>query len=354
MKLEKLRQTLAELELDAILVSKGANIRYLSGFTGGEGVLLISREEALLATDFRYYEQVEKEARAFRLAKITTKFEELLPQIVAEVGAQRIGFEGQHVTYEQYQTWANALQGRKLIPTKEIVEKLRMVKDAAELAVIRRAVALADEAMVHLMGVIRVGMTEREVSWELESYMRTHGAEAVSFTIIVGSGPNGSMPHAVTTDRRIEPGESIVMDLGAKVDGYCSDLTRTFCLGTPQSAEYPKVWEIVLAAQQAARDVIRAGMPGNEAHAVAQEVIEKAGYGDKFGHGLGHGVGLEIHEKPRASRLSEDVLPAGAVITIEPGIYLPGQFGVRIEDMAVVTETGVEVLTRAPKVISVS
>jgi len=349
MRLGHLRQALVERELDAILVSQPENMRYLSGFTGGEGYLLITDEDALLATDFRYYEQVEREAPAFRLAKITTKFESLLPQMVTEVGAHRVGFEGDHVTYERYQSWVKTVDNCEWISTKGIVEDLRMIKDESELAAIRRAVALADEAVVHIMEMIHPGMTEKQVSWELESYMRTHGADQVSFTIIVGAGPNGAMPHAVTTDRPIEPGEPIIMDLGAKVDGYCSDLTRTFCIGQPRDDKYLEVWSTVLAAQQAARKAMRAGMPGKEAHEIASKVIDDAGYGDYLGHGLGHGVGLQIHERPRAGRLSEDTLLPGAVITIEPGIYLPGWGGVRIEDMVVIRETDAEVLTKAPK-----
>jgi len=354
MRLAKLRQCLTDLQLDAILISQPENRRYLSGFTGSAGYLLITAQDAILATDFRYYEQVARQSPDFRLAKITDKFENLLPQLVAEVRAKRIGFESQHVTYDQHQTWTKAVEGSEWVPTKEVVERIRMTKDQAELAAIRRAVALSDEAVAHIVRVLKPGMTEKEAAWELEAFMRTHGAEQAAFTFIVAAGPNSAMPHAVSSDRPIQAGEPIVMDLGARVDGYCSDLTRTFCLGQPRDAKYVEVWNIVLKAQQAARAAIRPGMLGKEADAVARQVITEAGYGESFGHGLGHGVGLVIHEKPGAGRLSEDTLLPGAVITIEPGIYLPGWGGVRIEDMGVVTETGVDILTKAEKRVIVS
>lgn len=352
-RLARLRQVMAERQLDAMFITQPENRRYLSGFTGSAGYLLISAREALLATDFRYYEQVQRQSPEFALVRITDRFEDVLPQMVERVGAQRIGFESASVTFDQYQSWTGLTGECEWVATKEIVEELRTIKDAAEIAAIRRAVAIADEAIMHLAEVIRPGMTEREAAWELEAYMRTHGADETSFRIIVAAGPNGAMPHAVTSDRPIQAGEPIVMDLGAKVDGYCSDLTRTFCIGEPKDDLYLRVWHTVLQAQQAAEAGIRAGMSGVAADALARQVIADAGYGDNFGHGLGHGVGLAIHEKPRASRLSEAVLPAGSVLTIEPGIYLPGWGGVRIEDMAVITPDGVDVLTAAPKVPTV-
>jgi Xaa-Pro aminopeptidase len=348
MRLTKLRDNLAAEGLDAILITQPENRRYLSGFTGSAGVLVISADEAIIATDFRYYEQVEKQAPDFRLAKITDKFETLLPELVQQVGAKRVGFESAHLTVDQHQQWQEVADGFELVPTKELVEGIRVVKDEDELGKIRKAIALADEAMAHVVGFIEPGMTEKEVGWELEVFMRTHGAEKLAFDLIVGSGPNGAMPHATVSERVIQAGEPIVVDLGAMIDGYNSDLTRTICAGRPDD-KFKEIYDIVLKAQLAAEQSIRPGMTGKQADDIARQVIEEAGYGENYGHGLGHGVGLAVHEKPEVGRLSEDVLEPGMVFTVEPGIYLPGWGGVRIEDIVVMREDGVEVLTQASK-----
>jgi Xaa-Pro aminopeptidase len=351
MRLEKLREALATEGLDAILITQPENRRYLSGFTGSAGVLLISQEQAILATDFRYYEQVEKQAPDFRLAKITDKFETLLPELVHQVGVKRVGFESAHLTVDQHQQWQKVAEGFELVATKELVENIRAVKDENELIKIKNAIALADEALAHIVGFIEPSMTEKEVAWELEVFMRTHGAEKLAFDLIVGSGPNGAMPHATVSERVIQAGEPIVMDLGAVIDGYHSDLTRTICAGRPND-RFKEIYDIVLEAQLTAEQNIRPGMQGKQADDVARQVIEKADYGKEFGHGLGHGVGLAVHEKPGVGRLSEDVLEPGMVFTIEPGIYLPGWGGVRIEDIVVMGKDGVEVLTQASKNVS--
>ena len=348
MRLAKLREALAAEGLDAILITQPENRRYLSGFTGSAGVLLISQDQAILATDFRYYEQVERQAPDFRLAKIKDKFEPLLPELVHELGAKRVGFESAHLTVDQHQEWQKVAEDFELVPTKELVERIRAVKDEDELDKLRRAIALTDEAFAHIVSFIEPGMTEKEVAWELEVFMRTHGAEKLAFDLIVGSGPNGAMPHATVSERVIRAGEPIVMDMGAVVDGYNSDLTRTICVGQP-AERFREIYNIVLEAQQTAERDIQPGMTGKEADDIARQVIEGAGYKDNYGHGLGHGVGLAVHEKPTLSKVSEDVLTPGMVFTIEPGIYLPDWGGVRIEDMVVMREDGVEVLTQASK-----
>jgi Xaa-Pro aminopeptidase len=348
MRLTNLRDTLSERQLDAILISQPDNRRYLSGFTGSSGWLIISGERAVLVTDFRYFEQVEREAPTFELARIETKFPDLLPGVLSDLGVRRLGFESQHVTVDQLHTWSQAVDGIEWIPLKRTVEKMRMVKDESEIDALRRSTALTDAAFAHMLEVVKPGMTEKEVAWEIEAYMRTHGASKVAFDLIVAAGPNGALPHARSSDRVIEAGEPIVIDIGCVLDGYCSDMTRTICLGSP-NAKYLEVWGIVLEAQEAAEAAMRAGISGVEADAVARDLITGAGYGQYFGHGLGHGVGLAIHESPGASRLSEDVLEAGMTITVEPGVYLPGEFGVRIEDLVVVKHEGVDVLTSTPK-----
>ncbi len=348
MRLTKLREALAAEGLDAILITQPENRRYLSGFTGSAGVLLISQDQAVLATDFRYYEQVEKQAPDFRLAKITDKFEPLLPDLVHQLGAKMVGFESAHLTVDQHQEWQKVAKDFELVPTKELVEGIRAVKDEEELGKIKQAIALTDEAFAHIVNFIQPDMTEKEVAWELEVFMRTHGAEKLAFDLIVGSGPNGAMPHATISGRAIRAGEPIVMDMGAATDGYHSDLTRTICVGRPDQ-KFGEIYSIVLEAQVAAEQSLRPGMTGKEADSIARQVIEEAGYGKHYGHGLGHGVGLAVHEKPGVGRLSEDVLQPGMVFTIEPGIYLPGWGGVRIEDIVVMREDGVEVLTQASK-----
>jgi Xaa-Pro aminopeptidase len=349
MRLTKLRQVLPEQEIDAILVSQPENRRYLSGFTGSAGWLLISEERAVLVTDFRYYEQVERESPAFELARLKTRLSDLLPGLLDDVGVRRLGFESQHVTVDALHSWSQAADGVEWVPLKDTVETIRVVKEEDEIEALRRSVALTDAAFEHLLNVLEPGMTERQAAWEIEAYMRTHGATKIAFDLIVAAGPNGALPHARASDRVIQRGEPVVVDIGCVVDGYCSDMTRTFCLGQPD-AKYLEIWNLVLEAQEAAEAAIHAGVTGIEADAVARDLIEQAGYGEYFGHGLGHGVGLAIHENPRASRLAENTLEAGMTLTVEPGIYLPGEFGVRIEDLGVIRQQDVEILTGTLKI----
>ena len=348
MRLTKLRASLPEHDVDAILVSQPQNRRYLSGFTGSAGWLVITAERAVMATDFRYYEQVGREAPGFELARIQTRVSDLLPEILADLGIKRLGFESQHLTVEQLSTFNKETKGVEWLPLENTVEKIRAVKDQDEIDALRRSAALNDDAFAYLLEVIKPGMTEREAAWEIEAYMRGHGASKVAFDLIVAAGPNGALPHARPGDQAIQPGAPVVIDIGCVLDDYCSDMTRTFCLGEP-SSRYLEVWNLVLQAQEAAEAVIRAGTSGVETDAAARDLIVEAGYGDYFGHGLGHGVGLAVHEGPRASRLSEDTFEAGMSLTVEPGIYLPGEFGVRIEDLVIIGKDGIEILSNTPK-----
>lgn len=349
-RLARLRAKLGETGADALLVSQPENRAYFSGFTGSSGWLLITADRALIATDFRYYEQVGLECPGYELVQITTTLAAVLSAMLQTAGVGRLAFEADHATFADVQEWSKAAPEIEWVPTKGIGTSLRAVKDADELATLRRAVALADEALAAGLAQLRPGITELELSWAIESYMRTHGAQNVSFELIVACGPNGARPHARATDAAIVAGEPVVIDMGARVDGYCSDLTRTVCLGQPNDPErFWAVYNTVLQAQMAAEAAIRPGMTGQEADAVARDLITAAGYGPHFGHGLGHGVGLAVHEEPRLGRLANGALAAGHVVTVEPGIYLPGWGGVRIEDMVLVTDNGAEVLTRAPK-----
>jgi Xaa-Pro aminopeptidase len=351
-RLENLIKLLPEHGLDALLVSQPENRRYLSGFTGSAGVLIITPQRALLATDFRYYQQVKAQAPDFELVQVPQATHTALAEAIAGLGARRLGFESQDLTVATFEQWKSAMPDAEWVPTSGLVERLRVIKDASEVAVMREAIRIADEAMIHIMGWIHPGVTEREIAWELEVHMRTRGAEALSFTTIVASGPNGDMPHAITTERAVQPGDGITIDMGARFKGYCSDLTRSFVVGQP-SAKYRHVWETVLQGQLAAEQAIRAGLAGLEADAVARKIIYAAGYEGMFGHGLGHGVGLAIHEGPRASMSSTDTLQTGTIVTVEPGVYIPGWGGVRIEDMVLVTDQGCEVLTQAPKIMAI-
>lgn len=347
-RIAKLRQRLIAEGVDALLVTVPSNVCYMSGFTAGhDASLLISATQALLATDFRYYEQTEREAPDYRLFKLTKGLPAHLGDLAKEAGARRIAFESTHVTHALYQDLTK-VEGVELVPEKGWVEELRAVKSPAELNLIRRAVATSDAVIAALAKILRPGMTEKQLAWEVEAFMHAHGADDVAFPVIAAGGPNAAMPHAVPSERTIVPGEPLTLDLGARVQGYCSDLTRTVCIGQPD-ARFREIYGIVLKAQEAAEAGIKAGMLGKDADALARQVITDAGYGDAFGHGMGHGVGLDVHERPSAGARSEDRLEPGMVVTVEPGIYLPGWGGVRIEDLVVMTENGVEILSRATK-----
>lgn len=349
-RISRLRKELVEQQLDGVLISQGNNIRYLSGFTSSDCVLVITASAAILVTDSRYWEQAIRQAPDFDLAKVTETTNATLARAVADLGIKRLGFESHNLTVKTYTEYKQALAATiEWVPTNSLVEDLRMIKDASELSLIKEAVRIADEAMLHVMAWLKPGLSEIEIAWEIESFIRTHGAEALSFSPIAAIGENGAMAHAIPSQRKLQFGDMLVIDIGAQYEGYCSDITRSFCLGSA-SEKYLQVWNLVLLAQQTAEAGIRAGMAGCEGDALARKVIVDAGYGDKFGHGLGHGVGLEIHESPRVSRLANTALPAMSVVTIEPGIYETGWGGVRIEDAVLLTETGCTILTQSPKV----
>ena len=352
MRLEKIRELMKQVGLDGLLVTQADNCRYLSGFTGSNGVLIITADRQVLATDSRYYEQVRQQSPGWELAEVGYSFSEKMLELLRglELGACKVGFEAEHISVSTLYSWERALKGRLiLVNTEGFVGSLRMQKDAAEIAALKKAVTLADEALAHIFAWLRPGMTELQVAWELESYMRTHGATALAFESIVASGPNSAKPHARPTERIIQVGEPITLDLGCVVDGYCSDVTRTVCLGEPNDAQYLTVWNTVLQAMEAANRGAKAGMTGEAVDKLARDVIDAAGYKENFGHGLGHGVGLNVHEGPRFSFTYPEVVSGGAVVTVEPGIYIPGWGGVRLEDMVVVGDDGLEVLTTAPK-----
>jgi Xaa-Pro aminopeptidase len=358
-RLARLRETLEEQKLDGLFVSSPEtaspiNRRYLSGFTGTSAWLLITRDDAVIATDFRYYEQAEQQARGFRLHKTVGGYEKWLPELFAGLGGKRLAFESAHVSHQSYQAIRKVIQGMpeaqrpKLVATTNLVEGLRLYKDAEEIEALQRAVDLGDKAFQHVAKRIEPGWTEKDVAWKIEKYVREHGGDGLSFDTLVGAGERGSMPHCAPSDRKLKKGEGVVIDMGADLGGYMSDLTRTIFLGKPTD-QFKKVYDIVLAAQLTAEELVESGMTGEQAHMLAHNVIDEAGYGDDFGHGLGHGIGLQVHEAPRLAKAATDVLKPGMVFTIEPGIYLPGWGGVRIEDMVVLENGKARVMSRAPK-----
>lgn len=352
-RLARIRAALAEHEIDALVVEQPENRRYLSGFTGSAGRLVVSPEAAHLVTDSRYYERVEREAPDVTLVQGPKPFD-ALAELLDQLGVTRAGFEADYVTVGILRKLEASGEGRSWLPTQGAVEALRERKSEDEVAVLRRAIELADRVMEHAWQILRPGMTEAELAWALERWLREHGAEAVAFDIIVGAGENGALPHHSPGDRPIALGDGIVIDLGARLEGYHSDLTRSFSFGPPGDPDYERVWQVVADANRAAAEALRPGMTGREVDGVARKIIADAGYGEAFGHGLGHGVGLQIHEGPRLSPLaSERPLQAGNVVTLEPGVYLPGRFGVRIEDIALVTSDGCEILSGVRKPVVV-
>ncbi|KGE17984.1 M24 family metallopeptidase [Paenibacillus wynnii] len=347
-RVSKLRKVLQARGLDAMLITSGINRRYLSGFTGSSGYVLITAEESYLLTDFRYRTQAAEQAAGLTIVEHGPKFIDTVRELLPSGGKVRVGFEQDDVTFSAYTAYAEALKPAELVPVSKAVEDLRMIKDAEELAVMGRAADLADDTFHHILNVLKPGMTERDVDLEMEFYMRTHGATSSSFDTIVASGERSAMPHGVASSRVILGDEFVTFDFGALLDGYCSDLTRTVALGTP-NPKLKEIYDIVLEAQLHALAHIKPGMTGRECDALARDIITRYGYGDQFGHSTGHGLGMEVHEWPRLSKLSDDILQPGMVVTVEPGIYLPGIGGVRIEDDVVVTESGISLLTHSSK-----
>ena len=350
-RLSRLRPIIAQQGLDALLVSKTENCRYLSGFSG-EGHLLISPDRALLATDFRYLEQAKNEAPNFTITRIKGDLAHWLPALATEFGWHKLGFEANTLTFATCSQLNRRIAAEQinleLIPTTKLVEDLRLVKEEGELKLITKAVEMTEAAFRRAKSSIRPGITEKQAAWEIEKSLREGGSDGIAFDVIVASGPNSALPHCRPTERVICAGEPVIIDMGAKLNGYCSDFTRTICFGKATQTLI-EIYNIVLKAQLSAIGGIRTGMKAGEVDRLAREVIEQAGYGDAFGHGLGHGIGLETHESPALGPASPDLLADGMVFTVEPAIYLPGWGGVRIEDMVSLKGGEVRVLTRAEK-----
>ncbi|HZG60474.1 MAG TPA: Xaa-Pro peptidase family protein [Anoxybacillus sp.] len=346
-KLEKLRSCFAELGIDGMLITNSYNRRYMTGFTGTAGVALVGQTKAVFITDFRYVEQAAKQVQGYEIIQHTGLIIDEVAKQAAALGIKKLGFEQDDLSYATFKAYEKAVDA-KLIPVSGVVEKLRLIKSDSEIKILKEAAEIADAAFKHILDFIRPGIKEIDVANELEFFMRKNGATSSSFDIIVASGYRSALPHGVATDKVIEKGEFVTLDFGAYYKGYCSDITRTIAVGEV-SDELKKIYEIVLEAQLRGMAGIKPGMTGREADALTRDYITEQGYGEYFGHSTGHGLGMEVHEGPALSVRSDTVLEPGMVVTVEPGIYIAGLGGVRIEDDTVVTKDGNQSLTHSPK-----
>jgi Xaa-Pro aminopeptidase len=355
---ERLRPALADAGIDALLVTHLPNVRYLTGFTGSSAMLLVTGDGMVFTTDGRYRTQSTEQLGAAGVEARIEVGASVADQRAALAHAlgrgDRVALEAHSVTWAQQREFAKlfeggaALDGHELVPTSGLVERLRRVKEPGEVARIRAACAIADDALGALLPRLADRPTERDFALDLEVEMRRRGASGNSFDPIVASGPNAAKPHARPSGRRVEAGELVVIDFGCIVDGYCSDMTRTVSVGDP-GADARRIWDVVRESQWAGREAVRAGADCADVDRACREVIAAAGWAESFVHGTGHGVGLEIHEDPRVASSARDTLEPGSVVTVEPGVYLPGVGGVRIEDTVVVTPGGADPLTSFPK-----
>ena len=349
--IKKIQNTLKELRLDGVLISDEKNQRYALGFPFTDGAVLLSREEAWLVTDSRYVEAAAAAVGGWAEVLLfdgKRPLAECVRQTVRKAGIKRLGVEEEKLSHAAFQRWQQQLSGCVLCPAQQLFETLRAVKDEEELESMRLAQKISERALMETLHCVKPGVSEREIAAELVYRMMKFGGEGCSFDPIVIAGAKTSMPHGVPGDELLQQGSFITMDFGCLKNGYCSDMTRTFALGSADD-EMVNVYETVLKAQRAGIDAARAGITGRELDGAARSVISAAGHGHHFGHGFGHSLGLDIHEKPAASPANDKPLPAGAVISAEPGIYIPGRFGVRIEDVLVLREDGCENITGFPK-----
>ena len=346
----KIQQKLIENELDAILITDEKNQRYAAGFPFTDGLVIVAREKAWLLTDSRYIEAAERAAGGCAEVRLYDRQHGLMAlaqEALKEAGVQRLGAEEEKLSHARYLAMQKRL-GLKFLPAQRLLSELRASKSPEEVESLILAQRISEKALEETLPLIRPGISEKELAAELVYRMLRHGSEGNSFDPIVVSGPNTSLPHGVPGERLIREGDFVTMDFGSLKNGYCSDMTRTVAVGRA-SEEMRQIYGIVLEAQLAGIAAARAGVPGKAIDAAAREVIVKAGYGPNFGHGFGHSLGLDIHENPKAAPTGEALMPVGAAISAEPGIYLPGKFGVRIEDVLILREDGCEVITKAPK-----
>jgi Xaa-Pro aminopeptidase len=346
-KLLKLREAFGEKGIDGMLIASSYNRRYMTNFTGTAGVALISADKAVFITDFRYMEQANEQIEDFEIVEHKGLMVQEIAKQAERLGIQQLGFEQQHVTFAEFALYKKSISAQ-LVPVSDIVEKLRLIKTDSEIKILKEAAKIADAAFEHILTFIRPGVTELDVSNELEFFMRKQGAASSSFDIIVASGYRSALPHGVASQKVIEKGEFVTLDFGAYYQGYCSDITRTIAVGAV-SEQLKTIYDTVLQAQLRGMNGIKAGMTGKEADALTRDYIAEKGYGQYFGHSTGHGLGMEVHESPGLSMKSDTILQPGMVVTVEPGIYIANVGGVRIEDDTVITLEGNESLTHSTK-----
>ncbi|MGN8645453.1 M24 family metallopeptidase [Gracilibacillus sp. HCP3S3_G5_1] len=346
-RLEKLRNLLQKEKIEGLLITSPINRRYLTGFTGTAGVALVTNNDAFFITDFRYTEQASEQVKGFDIKEHQGPIENTVAELVEALHIKSVGFEKHDLTYGLYEKYNNSIQAN-LIPSDALIEKLRLIKDQDEINIIKDACKIADDAFNHILDYIKPGVKEIDISNELEFFMRKQGATSSSFDIIVASGYRSALPHGVASSKEIQSGELVTMDFGASYNGYASDITRTVAVGEI-SEELETIYNTVLEAQLKGVEGIKAGITGKQADALTRDYIDQQGYGKYFGHSTGHGLGLDVHEMPRLSLHSDEMLEPGMVVTVEPGIYIPNVGGCRIEDDILVTKDGNERLTHSPK-----
>jgi Xaa-Pro aminopeptidase len=355
-RLDRLRDAFEEHKVDALVVTTLANVRYLTGFSGSAGVLTVTSDAALLTTDGRYRTQSAEQLAAAGAGEgvdiaigPVSEQRAAAQRVLGAASSARIGLEADNVSWSGQRSWADLLGGDRLVATTNMVEALRERKDAAEIARMERAAAIADAALFEVLPLMGQGVTEEHFALELDSAMRRGGAESTAFETIVASGENSAKPHHRPGTRRIAEGDPVVVDFGATFEGYRSDMTRTFCVGAEPEGELARIFEVVTTSQAAGAAAVRPGVSAKEVDDVCRRIIAEAGWAERFEHGTGHGVGLDIHEAPTVSQLATAILAPGFVVTVEPGVYVPGHGGVRVEDTLVVTEDGARPLTRFTK-----
>ncbi|PKR78969.1 Xaa-Pro dipeptidase [Halalkalibacillus sediminis] len=346
-KLTKLRELLTKNDLDGLLITSGQNRRYMTGFTGTAGVVLVTQDKAKFITDFRYTVQAKEQVHGYEIVEHKGPIHNEVSEQIDQLDIKKLGFEKNDMTYNTYETYKQAINA-EFIPVGGLVEELRLVKTEEELTIMKEAAKIADAAFEYIQTVIKPGVKEIDVSNELEFFMRRQGATSSSFDIIVASGYRSALPHGVASEKVIESGELVTLDFGALYKGYCSDITRTVAVG-PIDDKLKEIYDVVLEAQLRGMKGTKAGMTGKEADALTRDYIKEKGYGEYFGHSTGHGLGMDVHEGPGLSFRSETVLKPGMVVTVEPGIYVPNVGGCRIEDDTVITEDGNEPLNFSTK-----
>tara|TARA_B100000214_G_scaffold375551_2_gene362599 strand:- start:6509 stop:7594 length:1086 start_codon:yes stop_codon:yes gene_type:complete len=351
-RIKNIRNYLSEKKLDGIIISNEENRFYFSGLRSSAGFLFITMNDLYLFTDFRYTELASSEAPGWNIQKITSRLG-WLPEIIKKLRVSNVGFESEFITVNTFNLIKDTINSSDvevtLIPTTDIVLTLRAVKDEEEIKLLRKAIEIGDKAFEYTEKNIEIGMTEKEVAWIFEKSVREQNAESISFDTIVASGKNAARPHHATGDSKIEANSTIIIDCGAKYNGYCSDLTRTIVIGDAEE-KIKNIYDIVHMAQLSAIDLVKVGMTGEECDSIARKIISEAGYGDFFGHSLGHGIGLDVHENPNVGPRSKFIIQNNMPFTVEPGIYLQGWGGVRIEDIVIIIDNKTQVISKAKKI----